>query len=207
MNLEFNQTVFTAPIAPTKAGKLGKRMTGGVEYDLSAIPANVLRDLLIHAVEEHLRKGLAKLDKDKCTQEEAQAAMRAQLEILKAGATKSTASKTPAGKNPVRDLARQLMKKTFNDASEVKIDQKALSKTITGLFKAHKDYEKTKAPELENAYNFVQRALDTAKSTITQREELSLVAAQLAASVAPAAPATPAKPKAEPKPAKGGKSR
>lgn len=202
MQLEIKHPTFSVAIVNSKRSALGKRgVTGGIEVNYAEIPASVLNDLLNKAVTDFLQVGLKTVDKDKATTEDCQAAMRARLDILKAGATTKATERKPGAKDPIREAARKILKKTLQDMIEEKVDAKTLNKEVTGLFKAHREWLKTKDPELEGIAQMVEDALSDAKADLAKAEKRAKTLASVVSkarehAIAAQSEAQAAKPKA-----------
>ncbi len=210
--LEMKHSTFTAPFSKTTRSAIGKRLTGGVEYNIAELPANVVTALLTEKIEEFLQDGLKALDKDNCTVEQAQAAMKARLELLKAGAIGTAAARKAPTQDPVRKEAKTILKAALQDQSDEKIDGRVLLATVNALFKVHGEWEKAKkkgdediVEALADRAALVENALATARERMKENQKISgtlagvLAEAKKAAAAAAAkAEAKPAKPKASP---------
>lgn len=187
INMKYDE--YTAPIHNGgKASKLFKRgIKGGLKVNIAEIPEQVLAELLLSAITEHLRVGLKGLDKDTCTQEECVAAMQGRLDILMSGALSSTDSprKAPT-QDPVKREARAILKKAIQDRTEDKLDGRVLTKAVSDLFKAHAAYGKAvKAGDEETQEKFasiaklVEDALSAAKAKVDAQKAMSKTLAPL----------------------------
>jgi hypothetical protein len=206
MQLNLNHAVFSAAIVNSTRSAMAKRgVTGGVEVNLAEIPVQTLENLLHGAITDYLQVGLKSLDKDKASTEECQAAMKARLDILKSGGVTKAADRKPGAKNTIREAAKRIVKQSFKDMSEEKLDAKQLNAYVSDIFKVHTKWLKEKdeavKAELESAAQIVERALttakkqaeDQAKSTESLKDIFKAAQARIAAAEAAKADA-PAKP-------------
>lgn len=193
---------FTAQIVNSNRSKLGKRgITGGVLVDVTKIPASVINVLLIDAIQAHLQVGLKTIDQDSATTEQCQEAMKARLELLYNGKTSGPGATRKA---PTRDVvtaeAKKIIKKSFQDQSEEKLDARTLTTIVNDMFKMAKEWEKAGSDPNAKAAGvakIVNNAIATAKAAQEEAKQLAETLAPLAARAAQLSAEAKAKREAE----------
>ena len=185
-------SIAKAPRGKAKGSTLHQRgMSGkGITVDVNALPANVLENLLLSAIEAKLQAAVKKLDQDKCTAEEAQAAMTAAFESLKSGKKTVAGKREQSQATKIRAEARKMLRqklKERNDSEEgaEELDAKAYTEMVSDMFKVYDDHAKTKNPDLKAELApeaaVVQGFLDTAKKRLEEQDKQSDVLDKLLA--------------------------
>lgn len=170
---------FTAQIVNSKRSTLGKRgISGGVEVDFSKIPDQVLTNLLIDAVRNHMQVGLKSINQETATVEDCQAAMKARLALLETGAVSApgSARKAPT-RDPVVAAAKLSIKKAIQDRTEEKLDGKVLTKMVSELFKTYNVWVKagkpTEGQKGLQGLKMIEAALEQAKVALEAQRQMS----------------------------------
>lgn len=186
-------SIAKAPRGKAKGSTLHQRgFSGkGIEIDIGAIPANVLENLLLSAIEAKLQAAVKKLDQDRCTEDEAKAAMTAAFEALKSGkAARATGKREVSQTTKIRAEARKMLRaalKARNDADPEadELDAKAYTEMVSDMFAIYDEHAKTKNPdlkaELQDQADVIAGFIAAAKKRLDEQDKVGNVLDKLLA--------------------------
>lgn len=175
-------TAFNKSKTGKDRGALAKRFDHSVfiDVDLKTLPPDVLRDLLLEALQNKARAAVKKLNAEAATEAEIQAAMQAAVDRVKSGkgvggkAKPKMDEETKAIRAEARSILREQIKAKLeaSDAAE-SLTGKQITSKISEYFKARDAYHRnpTKNAEHKGRAAVVDRVMAQAAERIKQRQE------------------------------------